>query len=378
MTEPSRPPSAAVLLALVAAVLLVPAREAGAQGASPEPWPAGEPVPVSGLEGAHWFRTPHGWIVLDESRHAERAADEMRAAAEAYERHFGEPAPEGAVLDLAFAGARDRLESAGAAWALAYPFDRVERSADADQEDRGRDTARAASLRARIRSRLASAGIEKSEEEIDAMVEKAIARMDDAGRERPRHPDARKALRHEVAHMMFIAGQWPGGETGARQYGGGAPDWLDEAAAVLAEADGLTRARRSAFRELVAGGETIPLRRYFSMEHPVYGSDRLQAALDSARESGAVVLSGDEIDVGRAADFYAQTRGLVDFLLARSGEPTVFAGIARALKGGSGMEGWLREHGAEHGLPTSVAGLEDALLEWIASGRAGGEPRSPG
>lgn len=360
---------AAVLFVSLLIAALVTARGVPAQVASPEPWPEGEKVPVSGLDGAHWFRTRDGWIVLEDPGHADRAATEMRAAAKAYERHFGKRAPKGAVLDLALVGARNRMRSAGAAWVLTYPFDRVERSAAAVGQMQRRDSARADRIRSQIESRLEARGIERSKREIDAMVERTLARMDDSEKGDGRHPDARRALRHEVAHELFIAGQWPASDSGRSEYGGGAPDWLDEAAAVMAESPRMTEARRSAFRELVADGETIGLRRYFSMEHPLYGSDRFRAALDSARTAGAVVLSGDDVDVGRAADFYAQTRGLVDFLLERSGDRTIFAEIAGALKAGTSIGTWLEAHGPEHGLPTSVAGLEDALLEWALSPR---------
>lgn len=369
MSVPSPRPLAAVL---TFAALLASSSATRAQPAPAESWPEGESVPVPGLESARWYRGPLGWIAVEEPGFAARAADEMRAAGRAWERHFGRPAPEGAVVDVTFADRRRAIEEAGADWVLAYPFERVaEVAREARPDDgstRGRQD-RSAEVRSKIEARLQARGIENSDEEIDAMVERALSRTasEPSG---GGTPDTRRALRHEIGHDLFEAVLWPSGGEESDHYGTGAPDWLDETAAVLMEGPRHTESRRKVFLQAVEGGETIPLREFFEMEHPLHGLDALQTMRDSASGGdGAVVLSGEEIDarLGRAKYFYAQARGLADFLLERSGEPTLFADLARSLRSGSDVGDWLRREGPDHGLPTSVSELEEAFLAWARS-----------
>lgn len=68
-----------------------------------------------------------------------------------------------------------------------------------------------------------------------------------------------RAIRHEVAHLLFLNGVWPSTRGRSTRYGGDAPDWLDEAAAVAAESEGLTDARRAAFRKAARASQLIPL-----------------------------------------------------------------------------------------------------------------------
>lgn len=366
-----------IALTLTVAALLASSSATRAQPAPAEPWPDGESVPVPDLE-AEWYRGPLGWIAVEEPGFAARAAREMRAAARAWERHFGRPAPKGAVIDVAFADRTRAMEEAGADWVLAYPFRRVaEVAGEARREDGGADGGedRSAAIRSEIEARLEARGIDKSDDEIDGMVERALSRTSDEGSRSPT-PDTRRALRHEIGHDLFEALLWPSGEEETDRYGTGAPDWLDETAAVLMEGPGHTESRREVFLRAVEAGETIPLAEFFEMEHPLSGLDELRAMRGSTTGSGgAVVLSGEEIDarLGRSKYFYAQARGLADFLLKRSGEPTLLADITRALRSGSAVDEWLGREGADHGLPASVPALEDAFLAWARTDPYGGD-----
>jgi len=60
------------------------------------------------------------------------------------------------------------------------------------------------------------------------------------------------ALTHELGHLWFIAAFKPkdGEAGGSHGYGGWAPDWLDETAAVLLENETLTASRRKAFKDM--------------------------------------------------------------------------------------------------------------------------------
>lgn len=69
--------------------------------------------------------------------------------------------------------------------------------------------------------------------------------------------------------------------------------------------------------------------------------------------------------------FYAQLRGLLDFLVERSGDPRVLDPIVRALKGGATMENWLARSGAVHGLAEDVEALEREFRNWaLDAGRS--------
>jgi len=65
--------------------------------------------------------------------------------------------------------------------------------------------------------------------------------------------------------------------------------------------------------------------------------------------------------------FYAQTRGLLDFLIAQSRDARILNEIARSLKEGVGLDQWLAGPGSKHGLPATVAGLERRFIDWARS-----------
>ncbi len=370
MQAPARPIRSLVLVAFFVAGGAVSSTAARGQPAPADPWPEGEPVPVRALEDARWYRGGLGWIVVPETGFAARSAEEMLAADRAWERHFGRPAPEGAVIDIAYRDHSEAIEEAGADWVLAYPFERVAEMSRETETGEGASNpaeSQAAAVRSQIESSLEAKGVEKSDAEIDAIVKRMLSNLEDGGGGR-QTPGSRTVLRHEIGHALFEAA-WSFPDREEDRYGTGAPDWLDETAAVLMEGRELTTTRRKVFRRAVEAGETIPLSEFLAMDHPLYGSESFRAMRDSAARNGAVVLSGDEIDVelGRAKYFYSQARALADFLLERSGEPALFAEIARALRSGSGMPTWLRRHGPDHGLPASVPTLEEAFLAWARS-----------
>ncbi|MFL6587087.1 MAG: hypothetical protein ACJ8GV_09415 [Luteimonas sp.] len=88
----------------------------------------------------------------------------------------------------------------------------------------------------------------------------------------------------------------------------------------------------------------------------------------TAHGPGAHVISGPEARrlAGDATWFYAQARGVADFLLASGDDPAVFGSIASFLADGD-MDGWLAAHGAQYGLPAPIAALDEAWTHWLAA-----------
>jgi hypothetical protein len=287
----------------------------------------------------------------------------MAAATEAFERHFTGEVPAGAVVDVEHGAHAQALKDAGAAWVLPWRFER--KSAPDD---------RVASIREQVRAQLSAGGREPDPAQVEAIVAEAVSRLEQVETpELPAVPTLEpRAMRHELAHRLFTEVVWPSTRDRFSQYGGDAPDWLDEAAAILAEDEAMTRSRRERFGRLVASGATIPLDEYLAMPHPVFAGEDFQALIEQAREAagpnGMAVVSGslapgaDE----RAVAFYAQTRGFVDYLIERTNDPRALHDVARFMRAGGTFEQWLLRQDAARGLPRELAGLEQDFLRFSA------------
>ncbi|RFF29956.1 hypothetical protein [Wenzhouxiangella sediminis] len=315
--------------------------------------------PVAVLGAGSWYRASLGWILAPGDCAARQVAEEMDAASAAFEHHFGLLAPRGAVIDVAHARHAPALKEAGAAWVLPWRFDQADEAADA----------RAEAIRTQVRAQLASGGREPDAGQVEALVERALDELGEDGAAETSSLEP-KAIRHEIAHLLFMHAVWPSSAGRGEQYGGDAPDWLDEAAAVVAESADMTEARRQAFRELARSGRTIPLEEYLSMEHPVFAAREFQALVDQARAQaeagGAAVVSASlpAEHLERARAFYAQTRGFTDYLVHRSGDDRVLAEIATTMRGGAAFEAWLAASGVESGLPGDLQDLEREFDSW--------------
>ncbi len=315
--------------------------------------------PVAVLGADRWYRASLGWILAPGDCSARQVAEEMEAATSAFERHFGVLAPRGAVIDVVHARHAPALKEAGAAWVLPWRFEEADEAA----------VARAETIRAQVRAQLASGGREPDPAQVEALVQRALAQMVEAGAAKASSLEP-KAIRHEIAHLLFMHAVWPSSAGRGEQYGGDAPDWLDEAAAVVAESAGMTEARRQAFRELARSGRTIPLEEYLRMEHPVFAGGDFQALVDRARAQaeagGAAVVSAslpaERLELARA--FYSQTRGFTDYLMQQTGDERVLAKIATEMRRGADFEAWLATSGVESGLPVDIQVLEREFDSW--------------
>jgi hypothetical protein len=270
---------------------------------------------------ARWFDTEWGWVVVRSGDDAALVADDIRAAMAAFYRHFGVQPQRGAVVDLEFAGLAPALKQAGAAWVLPWPF----RVAGAPGEP-------------------GTAG------------------------------DPRSALRHEIGHALFLALVMP--NTRGRQYGGDAPDWLDEATAMLAETPAVLAGRRARFAEAAAAGRVAPLTALIAAAHPLFGAAGLDQVIgDPSRQTGVprvVKLEADAsgISIDRIADFYATSLAVADYLIERSGDERVLARIADIIRRDS-KPGWLATLCDRGILPLRPESVDADFAAW-ASARGSG------
>ena len=208
-----------------------------------------------------------------------------------------------------------------------------------------------------------------------AQVETAIRRaMPDAGPDRieaivsqveARHVDT---LRHELGHAQYRAAFWPHAQPDLAQYGTPAPDWLDEASAVLMEDEPGRAARERHFIDARRQSSPAirPLAEFLAMAHPMTAARRaqLEAEAGTRTTSGIQVMVASGPDAPAMGMFYAQSLLFSDFLLDASGDPTILGTISTALADGVGFADWLADSGALHGLPADISTLQAAWDNW--------------
>ncbi|HEV2123005.1 MAG TPA: hypothetical protein VGW38_09545 [Chloroflexota bacterium] len=228
--------------------------------------------------------------------------------------------------------------------------------------------AAAARQRALLEAQAKGSSPTEAEKVADAAAAQAAVRLTDPAS----HPDA-STLPHEFGHYWFVEQYWPG-QMGEGHYGGPAPDWLDEIAAILHETEASAAARRKSFRRRVDadGGPAKFLRDYLSRDHPMRPVLGIAPSPGSrvipAKPSGYII--GPEgsripIDIDAAFNFYAMGRIFADFMIEKSGNERIFAEIADALAKGASFEEWLRARGAASGIGSSPAELDRNWTEWL-------------
>lgn len=169
-------------------------------------------------------------------------------------------------------------------------------------------------------------------------------------------------LPHEIGHALFIRFLVP--RTVADEYGSDAPDWLDEMAAMAFEDPDGVRMRRNDTRRHAERGALIPLARLLSMPHPEW----------SARQVVATGPADSTISQPRSADtpaFYATVRGLLDFLIARTGNESVIRLLAEQVRAGAPIDRWLLAHCAPGAAAAEgLSGLDAQLTAFVLTNPA--------
>ena len=208
---------------------------------------------------------------------------------------------------------------------------------------------------------------------LTAMQSKDLAKADDGTQA--------GALAHELGHLWFIEAFKPADAEAQKghAYGGWAPDWLDETAAILMENSVLIESRKKAFKK-ISDDDLFPLETFLSMEHPAAqnakrATQQFTGNLNQG-ESRAMVLTGAEAEAflkasggDKAADFYSQAQAFSDFMLSYSGETDLYPSLANALLAGGTFEAWLASKGTEWGLPSSLEQLDQDWQNWVRQQR---------
>jgi hypothetical protein len=209
---------------------------------------------------------------------------------------------------------------------------------------------------------------------VQAAVTAALAQLKTKSADTESDSTTSSALRHEIGHKLLIDSFWPTAQVkGGGHYGGPAADWLDETAAVLMEDAAMTTQRIKQLRTLRDEKTVRTLSEFFSGEHPMRkmaaNLSALQRPAADAKQTGAriTMVSGDDAKklVTDAAWFYAQSRGVADFLLAESGDAALFGKIAMAAAKQQSFEQWLASEGKDHNLPVTLDALELRWQAWL-------------
>lgn len=156
-------------------------------------------------------------------------------------------------------------------------------------------------------------------------------RFPEAGRRGP----PSQVLPHEIGHALFIRFLAP--VTGKEEYGGGAPDWLDEMAAIAFEDPNGVRVGRSEARRHAERGALIPLERLLSMPHPEW-----TARATSTGDPATPPVQGPRSTETPA--FYATLRALLDFLVERTGDERILVRLAEQARSDAPLDRWLLTH----------------------------------
>ncbi|HLK58381.1 MAG TPA: aspartyl protease family protein [Chthonomonadaceae bacterium] len=363
---------------------------------------------VAGLEKYRCFDTEFGWIFAGDAMQARRIAQDIRAAAAAFQRAFGVVPGRGAVVaaDMGTPLPAQGLAQAGAHW-LMPALD--EANLNSPLTEKG--------IKEEIRRQMGSAA---TDEMIAQMMQQIRAQMQSqAGAFRP--------LRHELGHVWLaqeVYGQNLMSAIGAHyrpHYGGTAPGWLSEAAALLMEDEATTTQRRRQGAMLLhaeaQGDSLIPLQRFCTMEQPpMQAGMRMMpggsgappfpgggnpppfpggqpgregapfpggggAPFPGGQPGGApypggggppmMMPPGAGGGIPEYVLFGIQCRSLMDFLMARTHSPRILREIVEADRRQQPIAAWLARHGAHYGLPTSLAALQTEWQRWVQREAAG-------
>lgn len=290
--------------------------------------------PLPGLD--HCAAGTHGWVYGRDAGQVRTLAGDLAASAAAFVRHFARPPLRLAVLldapeDIG-ADDRARLLAAGAARVVDWPglqaFQAARQSAVA-ADDPG--------------SRLLDA---------NPVIAQAIWR---------------NLTRHELGHVAFNLTYWPDlGRTSGHGHAR-SPDWLNEAAAMLLEADELVAQRRRMLRGMRADpAHPLPgLAGFLAMANPA----RPDAHAAPAAKGVSLVYRSPAAagDPATGARYYAQVQGWADFLVQTTAATRagVLGSISARIAAGGGFEAWLADTGPAFGLPDNLPALERQWRAWL-------------
>ncbi len=164
-------------------------------------------------------------------------------------------------------------------------------------------------------------------------------------------------LAHELGHEWFTTYLWPA--TKKNQYGGDAPDWLDELAAIVTEPPE-EAIRNAQLMASFAGMAPCRLAPLFKATHPMLavargrmrenGREQEETGNPGASRGSQQVVTFTMRAQGAGPEnplvFYGQVRALARFLMEKAPKPEgVFGRLAQTLKAGKRFGDWLIAEG---------------------------------
>lgn len=240
------------------------------------------------------------------------------------------------------------------------------------------------SMRAEVDETFAHAPKEAREEILAKIVASFDSNISDDGKPSPFEAGT---IRHEFGHRWFVAdfdgatAPKPPPTSGIR-YGSAAPDWLDEASAILMENAYLTDLRRKQLTEMLGteDRDAIPtLAHLTSLTHPTQSNTdgggvmegNISIRTQIRRRGEARVVEKD------SGWFYAMTRGSIDFFIEKTGDDRIVYEIAEEMRRGGDLGSWLAASPRRQVLGGNLAGLEQAWRHWLL-GRLTVQPSASG
>lgn len=299
--------------------------------------------------------TPNGVVVGLSEEAVASAVEEAIIAEQTWATTFGAaPAPYGVVLDQAIPA--EAVEAAGAVRVLPWMSVAARRQV---MEQGVRDAVARQAPAERAEALVASA-VQQATPQIEASVGKST------------QPGV---MAHELGHYWYIEAYWKDVPKAADAYASAAPDWLDEAAAVLMEREGLTEARRTAFRQVWAENpRTDAVSALMAEIHPAFASGATAEALTAGTPEGTgprmITMTGEEFqrrtgtDINAAGVFYIRVRAMLDFIEAKTGDHQALVRLTTHLRDGGTVDDWLTDDPAGRQLGGSVGAVDSAFKAW--------------
>lgn len=177
-------------------------------------------------------------------------------------------------------------------------------------------------------------------------------------------------LAHELGHEWFTTYLWPA--TKGDQYGGDAPDWLDELAAIVTEPPA-DAARNAQAMAALAGMAPCRLAPLFAATHPMLAAARKQAGSETRTKEGekqqvvTFTMRANGAGPDNPLVFYGQIRALARFIMEKAPKPEgIFGRLARALKAGRNFGDWLIAEGLAKATDPRTA-EEEFETAWCAA-----------
>lgn len=188
-------------------------------------------------------------------------------------------------------------------------------------------------------------------------------------------------IQHELAHQWFIqyfdegARADPLGSVSTKRYGSKAPDWLDEAAAILVENAFLDDNRRKALAKIMRSPapELLPtLAEFTALPHPARpdSKDAYEPSESNISITVNINTRTQQANVQRDTSwFYTMTRALIDFLIEKTGDDMVIRAISDEVRRGGDLFSWLEKSPYRSALGGDRNGAEKLWAEWLDSKR---------